>query len=128
MKPLKKIIYIEDNLDIIAIAKIAIEDIGGFQLECYQSGNEALQNAARFNPDLFIIDVMMPEMDGPNTLLAIRKIPDLEKIPIIFMTAKTQADEIKYYHELGAIGVITKPFDPIQLTEVIKNMWEKNHE
>lgn len=123
MKKLEKIMYIEDEPDIIAIAEISLQEVGGFTLVCCQSGREALQKALEFKPDLFLIDVMMPEMDGPAVLKALHKIPELSTIPIIFMTAKTQANEIKEYLKLGALDVITKPFNPIMLPEEIKQIW-----
>src|SRR5690348_10648922 len=102
-KKLDKIMYIEDEPDIITIAKIALEDIGQFHLKCCNSGREALTEATQFKPQLFIIDVMMPEMDGPTTMLELRKIHDFEQTPVVFMTAKVQASEIKEYINLGAV-------------------------
>lgn len=122
---LEKILYIEDETDIAAIAKIALEDIGGFTL-CYcPSGRDALEKVMEFKPNLFLIDVMMPVMDGPTTLGELRKIPEFSKTPVIFMTAKAQASEVKEYMELGALSVITKPFDPLTLADVIKTIWSE---
>ena len=122
---LEKILYIEDEMDIAAIAKIALEDIGGLTL-CYcPSGREALEKVTQFKPNLFLIDVMMPVMDGPTTLGELRKIPEFSKTPVIFMTAKAQASEVKEYMELGALSVITKPFDPLTLADVIKTIWSE---
>jgi two-component system, OmpR family, response regulator len=120
---LVRIMYIEDEPDIIEIAKIALEDIGGFTLECCRSGSEAVKKAAEFKPDLFLIDVMMPQMDGPATLRELRKIAEFVSTPVIFMTAKAQASEIKEYIAMGALDVITKPFDPLKLPSTIQNIW-----
>lgn len=125
---LEKIMYIEDEPDITAIAQIALGDMGGFNLTCCSSGREALKKAPEFKPDLFLIDVMMPEMDGPTTLKELRKIPEFEQTPVIFMTAKAQAAEIKEYIAMGALCVITKPFDPLKLTDTIKNIWDTKNE
>lgn len=122
MKDINKILYIEDELDIQAITKIALCDIGGFTLEICSSGKEAIQKISSFNPDLILIDVMMPEMDGPETLIQLKKIKGMESIPVIFMTAKVQTQEIEYYKSLGAINVISKPFDPMNLAQQIKNI------
>jgi two-component system, OmpR family, response regulator len=122
MKDINKILYIEDELDIQAITKIALCDIGGFTLEICSSGKEAIQKISSFNPDLILIDVMMPEMDGPETLIELKKIKGMESIPVIFMTAKVQKQEITYYKSLGAINVISKPFDPMNLAQQIKNI------
>ena len=71
---------------------------------------------------------MMPQMDGPTAFQEIRKLPGFERIPVIFMTAKVQADEISKYILMGAIDVVSKPFDPLLLAEKIKNSWEKYQE
>ncbi|MBA3661738.1 MAG: response regulator [Gammaproteobacteria bacterium] len=126
-KPLKKILYVEDEPDIAAIAQIALVDIGGFELKYCNSGSLALAAIEGFKPDLFLIDVMMPEMDGTTLLKEIRKIPAYEQTPIIFMTAKTQAAEVKEYKALGAIDVITKPFDPMQLAQKITEIWDHHY-
>ena len=124
---LKRIMYVEDELDIIVIAKIALEDMGHYQLQCCNSGKEALQVASSFKPQLFIIDVMMPEMDGLTTMHELRKLSEFKKTPVIFMTAKVQASEIQEYISQGAVDVISKPFDPLMLANHIQKIWDKAH-
>ncbi|MGL5743035.1 MAG: response regulator [Legionella sp.] len=114
-KELKRILYAEDEDDIRAIAQIALEDIGGFEVKYCANGLKILEVAKEYTPDLLLLDVMMPEMDGPTTLRALRKIPDFGTIPAIFMTAKIQSNAIDEYKSLGAIDVIRKPFDPMTL-------------
>ena len=121
---LHKILYIEDEPDIHAVAKIALEMIGGFTLCACLSGSEALNQAEEFAPDLILLDVMMPGIDGPTTLLKLREMESLKIIPAIFMTAKVQANEIAEYKALGALDVIAKPFDPMTLASQIKLIWE----
>jgi len=116
--------YIEDEPDITTIAQIALQEIGGFELKCCSSGYDALKEAPVFKPDLFLIDVMMPSIDGPTTLKELRKIPQFSTTPVIFMTAKAQVSEVNEYISMGAAGVITKPFDPIQLADTIRGIWE----
>lgn len=123
-KMLNKIMYIEDEPDIMTIAQIALEEIGGFDLKCCHSGYEAIEQAPTFKPDLFLIDVMMPSIDGPTTLKELRKIPEFNHTPVIFMTAKAQVSEVKEYLDMGAAGVITKPFDPVSLADTIRGMWK----
>jgi CheY-like chemotaxis protein len=124
---LTKILYVEDDVDIQSVAKIALEIVGGFTLHSCSSGKEALApDSVAFGPDLVLLDVMMPEMDGPTTLKNLRGLPGLEKIPVIFMTAKVQVSEVAYYKSLGAIGVIAKPFDPMQLATQIRQLWIDN--
>lgn len=122
-KELRTILYAEDEEDIRSIAQIALEDIGGFTIRYCTNGEEVLAVAKTFVPDLLLLDVMMPGMDGPTTLKELRKIPTFTKIPAIFMTAKIQSEEINEYKTLGALDVISKPFDPITLAEQIKKIW-----
>jgi len=125
-KPLNKILYVEDEPDIQAIAQIALEAVGGFTLKTCSSGDEALQAISDFGPDLILLDVMMPGIDGPSTLKEIRKIPEFLTTPAIFMTAKVQPDEVEALRAQGAIEVLSKPFDPMSLAETIKASWEAN--
>ncbi len=125
-KKLSKILYVEDEPDIQAVAKIALEAVGGFELRVCSGGQEALDAAIEFAPDLFLLDVMMPGMDGPTTLIALQKMVGLETVPAIFMTAKVQPQEIEYFKSLGAIEVIAKPFDPMTLAQTINEVWEKS--
>ena len=122
---IKTILYAEDESDIRSIAQIALEDIGGFEVRYCINGHDLLQVAQGFIPDLLLLDVMMPEMDGPTALLELRKMPSFLTIPVIFMTAKIQANEIDEYKALGAIEVIAKPFDPLILAATIKTAWAK---
>ncbi len=120
---LKKILYVEDEPDIQAVAKIALEAVGGFELMTCSSGDEAIAVAAEFAPDLLLLDVMMPGMDGPTTLAELRQLSGLESTPIIFMTAKVQPQEVEYFKSLGAVEVIAKPFDPMGLADQVREAW-----
>ncbi len=122
---LNKILYIEDEPDIQTVARLALENVGGFTLEVCNSGQIALDVAEQFAPDLILSDVMMPGMDGPETVIALRKIPSLSKTPVMFMTAKVQTDEVEELLSYGALGVIPKPFDPMSLSTKILDLWEK---
>lgn len=122
-KPLTRILYVEDEPDIRAIAQMALEAVGGFTVIACASGSEALANAPGAGADLLLLDVMMPGMDGPSTLKALRELPATTSTPVIFMTAKVQAAEVAQYRELGAIDVIHKPFDPMELSAQISRIW-----
>ncbi|MBR7801282.1 response regulator [Undibacterium fentianense] len=125
-KLLSKILYVEDDLDIQAVAQIALEVVGGFTLKTCSSGAEAIAAIEQgFVPDLLLLDVMMPNMDGPTTLSELRKLPTTSATPVIFMTAKVQSSEQDYYFTLGAIGVIAKPFDPMTLATQARTLWDK---
>lgn len=124
---LNKIMYVEDEADIRTIAKMALEDLGGFSLQLCENGKTALACLTTYQPQLIILDMMMPEMDGKTTLTEIRKVPGFEKTPIVFMTARAQQKEIEDYLAAGAIDVILKPFDPIELPKKINAIWKRHH-
>ena len=120
---LSKILYVEDDPDIQVVAQMALETVGGFTLCVCSSGQEALDQAANFAPDMILLDVMMPEMDGPTTLVNLRKINDLSDTPAVFMTAKVMPSDVERYRDLGAVDVIAKPFDPMTLAGRIQEIW-----
>ena len=122
-KPLARILYVEDEPDIRVVAQMALEAVGGFTVIACPSGSEALAAAPTAQADLLLLDVMMPGMDGPSTLKALRALPATAGTPVIFMTAKVQAAEVAQYRELGAIDVIHKPFDPMELSAQISHIW-----
>lgn len=122
---LKRILYVEDEPDIQTVARIALENLGGFALQVCSSGAEALSRAAAFGPQLLLLDVMMPGMDGPTTLAELRKLPATAQVPAIFMTAKVQPGEVAQYKALGALDVIAKPFDPMTLATQIRAIWSR---
>jgi len=108
------------------VAEFALED-EGFELTQCASGQEALAKAADFTPDLILLDVMMPGMDGPATLGKLRELPHLAEAPAIFMTAKVQPAEVAAFKAMGAVGVIAKPFDPLDLGEQIRAILGPSH-
>lgn len=122
MKDLK-ILYVEDEPDIREVARFALED-EGFELLICESGREAIDKAPGFKPDLLLLDVMMPEMDGPTTLRKLRELKGMENIPVIFLTAKIHPNEVSGFIRLGSLDVIPKPFDPMQLANQIKMTWK----
>jgi CheY-like chemotaxis protein len=124
MSELTTVLYVEDDADIRAVTEFALDD-EGFELIICPGGQEALDRASHQSIDLFLLDVMMPGMDGPTTLEKLREFPELKTTPVIFMTAKVQSAELEQYKALGALGVINKPFDPMTLPEQIRNLLEK---
>lgn len=123
---LRKILLVEDEDDICVIAKISLENIGHFEVNYAKSGSEALHILDHYTPDLILLDVMMPLMDGVETFHAMRKLKGVESIPIVFMTAKVRPDEIDSYIKLGAAEVICKPFDPLTLANRLRDIWKEN--
>lgn len=127
LQKLERVLCIEDEEDIRKVQAIALEELGGFKVLSCASGAEAIQEAPAFGPQLILLDVMMPGMDGPTTLKSLRTIAGLEETPVIFVTAKVQPDEVEYYLELGALEVISKPFDPMTLASQLRHIWELRH-
>ena len=125
---LKRVLYVEDEADIREVIQLALEAVGGFSVAPCTSGAEALEQARDFAPQLILLDVMMPVMDGPETLRRLRQIPELSHTPVVFITAKVQAGDLRRYRELGAIDVVVKPFDPMTLSEDLSHIWNRFHE
>lgn len=128
MTELKKILYAEDEPDIRTIVEISISSTSDCEILFVENGKELLEKVEDINPDLIMLDVMMPEMDGPTALLELRKNPKTKDIPVIFMTAKAQIHELKSLEKMGILGILTKPFDPIELFPSIQKIWNESHE
>jgi CheY-like chemotaxis protein len=125
MSDLPKILHIEDDEDIREIALIALETVGGLEVIQCASGLEALARAAAIQPDVFLLDVMMPGMTGEETLSALRAMPAFAHTPAIFMTAKAQHSDVRRLLDQGALDVIIKPFDPMTLASQIVEIWTR---
>lgn len=126
LNPLKKILLVDDDADILTIVKYCLERQINVAVSCAQSGEEAMKIVLLIHPDLIILDVLMPKMDGVALYKAIRRIPDFALIPIVFFTAsRIQESDIQEYLDLGAAGVIAKPFDPMTLSSQIQAIWER---
>jgi two-component system, OmpR family, response regulator len=119
---IRKVLLVDDEEDIRTVGNLSLSRVGGWQTVLAASGAEAVSRAAAERPDLILLDVMMPGMDGPTTLGQLRAQEATAHTPIIFMTAKSQKQEVTRYLELGAIGVISKPFDPMTLPSEIKKL------
>jgi len=126
-RTLNKILYVEDEIDIRTVAQVALVEVGDFALKTCSGGAQAVLEGADFAPDLILLDVMMPGMDGPTTLAALRAQAPLKDVPVIFMTAKVQPNEIAHYRSLGALDVIAKPFDPMSLADQVRAIWNRAH-
>ncbi|MCK4707885.1 MAG: response regulator [Gammaproteobacteria bacterium] len=124
MGELKRILYAEDEVDIQKIVVISLEELGGFVLEVCSSGEELLEKYLDYKPDLILLDVMMPGMDGIATFNALKAMPEFANTPVVFMTAKVQVNEVQSYKDLGALEVISKPFNPMELPDLLRDIWQ----
>ena len=115
-----RIAYIEDEPDIRELTEMALVTIGQFEVQTYALGTEALVALPTQKPDLILLDVMMPEMDGPEVFSRLSKDEALREIPVIFITARSRPDEVEEFLSLGAIGVVSKPSDPMTLSDEIR--------
>jgi CheY-like chemotaxis protein len=115
----RRILLVEDDDSIRTIAVMSLEELGGHQVLAFASGEDALARAAPFAPELLVLDVSMPGMDGPQTLAALRQQPELRQVPAVFLTAHTNARQVAELRKLGAVDVIAKPFDPLHLCDRI---------
>ncbi|WP_127560392.1 response regulator [Saccharospirillum alexandrii] len=123
--PLNHVMHVEDDPDIRAIAELALVTVGGLDITQCATGAECLTAIEQRTPDLILLDVMMPGLDGPETLRRIRTLPGMSEVPAVFMTARAQPGEISEYEALGAIGVIPKPFDPLTLADQVRQLWDQ---
>lgn len=121
-----RVLYVDDDQDIRTIVMISLDGQPDITLETAASGQQALEASQRFKPQLILLDVMMPGMDGPTTLAQLRRSPGMEQVPVAFVTAKVQPGEVSELLALGASAVISKPFNPIQLPEQVRTLWRKH--
>lgn len=116
-----QVLHVDDEPDIREVAEISLGLDPDFRVRSCGSGQEALAVAAEWQPDLILLDVMMPVMDGPATLVRLREDARTARIPVIFMTARAQAREVDRFRSLGAVGVIPKPFDAMTLAASVRS-------
>ncbi|WP_448207142.1 response regulator [Azospirillum sp. sgz302134] len=126
-RPLRTILLVEDDPDIQEIARLSLETFGGFTVALCSSGGEAVEKAPAIRPDLILLDFMMPGMDGAETLAALRARESLADVPVVFMSAKARPDEVRGFKQLGAVDVITKPFDAVALSDRVRAIWDGLH-
>jgi CheY-like chemotaxis protein len=124
-RKLKSVLYVEDDIHVRTTAKLVLEVIGNIVVRDCGSGRDALVAARDFTPDLIVLDVMMPELDGVGTLAMLRRMPHLAGVPALFVTGLTAPDDIARYMEAGAIGVIPKPLVPLRLAGQLHSLWEE---
>ena len=120
-----KILHVEDDQDIREITQLSLALSPDIELIQCVTSEDALEATAELVPDLFLLDVMMPGMSGPELLTELRSRPHLRQVPAVFMTARVQRNEIQAFLEQGAMDVIAKPFDPVTLAERVTAMVEK---
>jgi CheY-like chemotaxis protein len=116
-----RILIIDDEPDIRRIARLSLSRLGGMEVVDAGNGPEGVQKAETERPDAILLDVMMPGMDGPATLAALRANPATAAIPVLFLTAKALRGEVERLRALGAAAVLAKPFDPASLAAQVRD-------
>jgi len=124
-RSLKKIMLVEDDPDIQLITRLSLEVAGGYEVRVCDNGAQAVQSALAYAPDLILLDVMMPGMDGITTMDALRELPEIAATPMVFFTANAQRQLEQDLLLRGALGVIVKPIEPHALVEQIRMLWRR---
>jgi len=114
-----KVLIVDDEPDIRQIARLSLTRVGGMEVLEASGGAEGVRLAESELPDAILLDMMMPIIDGPATLAALRANPATAAIPVVFLTAKAMEAEIERLKTMGARGVLTKPFDPMALPSLL---------
>ena len=115
----KRILIVDDEDDIREVAQVSLELVGQFEVLTAPSGKAGIETARSAQPDAILLDVMMPDMDGPTTLARLQADPATRDIPVVFLTAKAQTADRARLAQLGAAGILTKPFDPLKLASEV---------
>lgn len=123
-KPLKNILVIDDDEEMQEAARLGLEMLGGFEVHTCGDGEEGIRMAASLQPDLLLLDSVMPGMDGPSMLRQMREREELSEIPVIFVTSMSHDRERREFETMGALGVIEKPFDPKGLPDRVRSIWK----
>lgn len=111
----RRILLVDDNDDVRALATLSLARVGGHDVHAVDSGAACLDELTRWAPEVIVLDVMMPGMDGPSTMQRIRGNPETAHIPVVFLTASIAESELEPLRRLGATGLLSKPFDPLRL-------------
>ena len=123
---MSRVLIIDDENDILEIITLSLETVGGFQVTACSNAVDGISAAQESEPDMILLDVMMPDIDGPETLKRLKALPTLQDTPVVFMTARVQPTEKEEYLELGAVAVIEKPFDPMALPGMVAAIYSQN--
>ena len=116
----RRIVLVEDDDDIATLATMALQDIGGFEVTRFSSGEEALAGIDKADPEILILDFSMPGMTGGELLQLLKARPETADVPAIFMTASVMPSHVSELRKLGAIDVFKKPFDPMTLSDQVR--------
>jgi CheY-like chemotaxis protein len=117
-----KVLLVDDEADIRRIAALSLSGVGGMEVAQASGGSEGIRMAREDRPDVILLDMMMPGLDGPATFQALRSDPETSAIPVVFLTAKAMSAEVDRLRGMGARGVLIKPFDPMALPRLLREL------
>lgn len=123
---LRRVLFVEDETDIFQIIQLALEVVGGLETFGFQSGGEALSKVQVIQPQLLLLDGMMPEMDGASVLRELRRLNGFQSTPVVFLTAKSDPTHTGQLYALGASAILFKPFEPMSLAAELRGIWQKS--
>jgi two-component system OmpR family response regulator len=123
-RKIHSVLFVDDDPDVCEVVQATLRLLAGLQVYIAGSGEQAIDLAYELRPDLVLMDVVMAGLDGPSTLKRMRERAPISEIPVIFLTAKVHPAMVAQLLELGAIGVIGKPFDPLKLCDELLSLWK----
>jgi len=128
MRPLQRILHVDDVPSIQVVTRIALEKLGGFQILSCASGAEALAQVRQCDPDMILLDLELPQMDGIELLHQLSRLVDLQHTPVVLLTGQNEPGDLAELSHLGVRQLLLKPFDPLQLATQLNAIWEAEHE
>lgn len=117
-----RVFVVEDEPDIQKLLRMSLEMLGKYDVEIYSDGEVALATIEAFQPDIILLDVMMPKMTGPEILEQIQKMETMVNIPVVFITARVRSQDIAEYRAMGVDNVISKPFNAVELPKKLQEI------
>jgi CheY-like chemotaxis protein len=128
VKPLERILHVEDVPSIQVVTRITLEKLGGFEVLSCATGQEALEHVQAFAPDMILLDVMLPEMDGLEFLRQLAQRVDRQQIAVVLLTGQQEPADLVELKRLGVRRLLHKPFDPLQLAAQLSEIWGSGHD
>jgi CheY-like chemotaxis protein len=125
---LQRILLADDEPDILNISRMALETVGGYQVGACGSGTELLERLSDFDPDLVLVDLVMPDMAGIDVLREMQAVDDYRSTPVVFLTGVVDGGQLQQLRDAGAADVIRKPFDPMTLADRVREIWDELHD
>lgn len=128
MRTLRRILHVDDVPSIQLVTRIALQKLGGYEILSCDSGEQALEKVGQFDPDMILLDLELPHMDGIELLHQLAGVIDLHNTPVVLLTGQNDPVDLSELRDLGVRRLLSKPFDPLMLAAQLKETWEAEHE